>query len=101
MTSQYRVQLNLVSLVKLMALVGFGIGVIAGIATILWALVGGPFAITQAIVSACIYPFSNALILGLFALVGYPFYNWFCSRNRGQVLSGKFLAESSMTERNE
>ncbi|MFM2480224.1 hypothetical protein [Celerinatantimonas sp. YJH-8] len=93
MISQYRVQLNLMSLVKLLALVGFGIGVVIGVFTLVWAILGGPIAISQAIVSAIISPFSNAVIMGAFGLLGYPFYNWFCSRNRGLVLAGKFLEE--------
>ncbi|MFM2485759.1 hypothetical protein [Celerinatantimonas yamalensis] len=93
MISQYRVQLTLMSLVKLLALVGFGIGVIIGIATIFWAAIYGHMSIAQSLLSAIISPFSNAAIMGLFAVIGYPFYNWYCLRNRGLVLSGKFLEE--------
>ncbi|CAG9000494.1 MAG: hypothetical protein CENE_02489 [Candidatus Celerinatantimonas neptuna] len=95
MISQYRVQLNLISLVRLMALIGFGIGVIVGVATIIWALLGGSIGMAQAVLSAVISPFSNAVIMALFGVVGYPFYNWFCIRNRGQVLQGKFLEEKN------
>lgn len=92
MDSQYRVQLSLPSLVTVMALVGFGVGVMIGIASFIWSLFGGG-QIFQAVVAAVISPFSNGAIMALFGLVGYPFYNWYCSRNRGQVLRGKFLEE--------
>ena len=92
MISQYRVQLNLISLVKLMALIGFGIGLVVGIATIFWSFRGG-IGLGQALLSALISPFSNALIMAVFAVIGYPFYGWYCNRNRGQVLRGRFLEE--------
>lgn len=98
MGEQYRVQLNLISLVKVMAMVGFGVGVVIGIAFFIWSLMNG-LGLASAIVTALVSPFSNSLTLGAFGLIGYPFYNWFCLRNRGQVLGGKFMkVEQQPTE---
>ncbi len=92
MIEQYRVQLDLFGLMKLLALVGFGVGVIAGFALLIFTVMQGG-SIFQALLPMIISPFSNALVTALFGLVSYPFYNWYCKRNRGQVLTGRFLKE--------
>jgi membrane associated rhomboid family serine protease len=86
----YRVQLDLMSLVRVMGVVGFGVGTVVGAASLVWGLMAGA-APLQAIFAAVLSPFTNGAIMAVFGLVGYPFYNWFCTRNRGLVLSGRFL----------
>ncbi|WP_432452475.1 MULTISPECIES: hypothetical protein [unclassified Agarivorans] len=92
MIERYRVQLDLFGLMKLMALVGFGVGIIAGLALVIYTLSQGGNVI-QVLLPMIISPFSNALVTAIFGLVSYPFYNWYCKRNRGQILTGRFLKD--------
>jgi hypothetical protein len=82
---------------KLLALVGFGVGVIAGLALLIYTVMNGG-SIIQAVLPMIISPFSNALVTALFGLVSYPFYNWYCNRNRGQILTGRFLKEQEANQ---
>ncbi|MEE1674439.1 hypothetical protein SNR37_003878 [Agarivorans aestuarii] len=97
MVERYRVQLDLFGLMKLLALVGFGVGVIAGLALLIYTVMNGGN-IIQAVLPMIISPFSNALVTALFGLVSYPFYNWYCNRNRGQILTGRFLKEQEANQ---
>ncbi|WP_026958638.1 MULTISPECIES: hypothetical protein [Aliagarivorans] len=92
MIERYRMQLDLMSLMKLLFLVGFGVGFLLGLLMALYTLSQGAdfFGV---LITVIISPFSNGAITAVFGLIGYPFYNWYCMRNRGQLLSGRFQKE--------
>jgi hypothetical protein len=85
----YRSQLDLNSLIRISAIVGFGGGVItAAISLVLAMFPSTSFVGFLAILAIPLYGVISGVIN---AFIGYPIYKWWCNKVKGQKLSGIFV----------
>ncbi|GAA4652195.1 hypothetical protein GCM10023116_44790 [Kistimonas scapharcae] len=89
MMKTYRMELSLGSLCSLSFIVGFGSGIFLGLLGVFTSkAVANPAAW---LVVMFFTPFLSGIGGVMSALIAYPFYNWYCNRVKGQVVTGKFL----------
>ena len=86
------VQLNLFSLIMLTSLSGLCGGLAWSVILIIadWLGIVTQEKFDSAFEILIGFSVVGALGAGLFALVGYPIYNWICNNIRGQTLRGTF-----------
>lgn len=93
----YRAQLNFVSVLKLFAVVGFGTGLLMSIFS-LGSLFFGE-SIGNVVLGIVLFPMVFALQALVFAVLGYPFYQWYCRHFKGQHVEGLFAKIDEQPER--
>lgn len=86
------VQLNLLSLIKVVALVGVGGGVSWALIIIVLDMFGliELVRLDDYLINLIVFPIFGGFFGVLFSVVGYPIYAWVCKSSRGQKLAGIF-----------
>ncbi|WP_143165534.1 hypothetical protein [Ferrimonas marina] len=96
MNKEFRSELDIKSLMKVLGVCGFGTGVILMIISLFAGMFFQPYESgADVFLGSVILPLTGGFYGLLNALFGYPFYKWWCNRNRGQKISGIFVEEQS------
>ncbi|SHG92926.1 hypothetical protein [Ferrimonas marina] len=92
MKRSFRSELDLTSLVKILGVCGFGTGAVVGAVTLLaMVLLHANESGMEELVGALLMPLTGFFYGVLNALIGYPFYRWWCARRHGQRVQGLFV----------
>jgi hypothetical protein len=88
------VKLNLLSLVLVTSLSGFCGGLVWALITSLLDIIGliELVKFNSYISNLLTFPLIGLFFSAFFALVGYPLYQYFCQKIKGQKLSGLFIS---------
>ena len=92
----YRAQLNFISVMKLFATLGFGSGLLMSLFVIGSLFFGETLA--NVLLGVLIFPLIGAFQAMVFGILGYPFYQWYCERQRGQQMEGRFAEVATKHE---
>lgn len=92
---KFRIQLDFSSLLVLVATVSIAGGFAWGLLLAFYYLLSGDVFLAAAVPFAAVLIFVFQAIFTV--LLGYPFYKWYCNRNRRQLLSGKMELQNETT----
>lgn len=88
-------QLDFKSLIKVCVVANFGFTLILAIFVLISVTLSGSSNL-KLFASICLLPFSG-LLQGLFVGVfSYPFYSWWCKKQKGHRISGIFIEPSDV-----
>ena len=89
---KFRIELDLASLITLITTISVAGGIFWGILVGCYYLITGDFltALFMPLIVVIYYVIQSVVLV----LMAFPLYKWFCSKNKGQLLSGKVHIEN-------